>query len=116
MFLIVGLPIGIALVVLAVANRAPVTLILDPFAGSPAEAAYSWSVPLYLIVFATLVLGVILGGVASWWSTGRRRGAGKRGRVQAPVTQAEIERLRTAASPSGEAVPAALPRPRRSAA
>jgi uncharacterized integral membrane protein len=113
LFLVVGLPLGIALVVLAVANRAPVTLILDPFATSPAEAAYAWPVPLYLVVFATLVLGVVLGGLVSWWTTGRWRGAAKRARAQVHLLQAELERLRAAA---GEAAPPALPRPRRNAA
>jgi uncharacterized integral membrane protein len=113
LFLVVGVPLGIVLVVLAVANRAPVTLILDPFATSPAAAAYSWSVPLYLVVFGTLLLGVVLGGLVSWWTTGRWRGAAKRARAQLHQLQAEVDRLRGVA---GEAAPPALPRPRRSAA
>lgn len=113
LFLVVGLPLGILLVVLSVANRAPVTLILDPFAASPADAAYSWPVPLYLVVLATLLLGVIIGGLVSWWTAGRWRGAARRARAQASLLQAEVDRLRSAA---GEAAPPALPRPRRSAA
>lgn len=113
LFLVVGLPLGIVLVVLSVANRASVTLILDPFAASPAEAAYSWSVPLYLVVLATLVLGVILGGLASWWTTGRWRGAARRARAHVLLLQTEVDRLRAA---TGEAASPALPRPRRNAA
>lgn len=113
LFLVIGVPLGLVLVVLAVANRAPVTLILDPFAASPAEAAYSWAVPLYLVVFATLLLGVLLGGLVSWLTAGRWRGAARRARAQARLLQAEVDRLRAAA---GEAAPPALPRPRRSAA
>ncbi|NJO54544.1 MAG: DUF1049 domain-containing protein, partial [Bacteroidales bacterium] len=66
LFLVLGLPIGVVLVVLSVANRTPVTLILDPFTGDAAAAAFTVSVPLYLLIFGTLTLGVILGGVTSW--------------------------------------------------
>ncbi|WP_170263460.1 lipopolysaccharide assembly protein LapA domain-containing protein [Blastochloris sulfoviridis] len=116
LFLVLGLPLGIVLVVLSVANRAPVTLVLDPFTGDAATAAYTVSVPLYLLILGTLTLGVILGGVTSWLTTGRWHRTAKRARAHIHQLQAEIERLRGggASAPPAEAVPA-LPRPRRNA-
>jgi hypothetical protein len=58
-----------ALVVLAVANRAPVVLILNPVAGAGGPTV---TLPLYAIVFAALAVGVVLGGTAVALSRGRR--------------------------------------------
>lgn len=115
LFLVLGLPLGIVLVVLSVENRAPVTLILDPFTSDAAAAAYTVSVPLYLLLLGTLTLGVIIGGVTSWLTTGRWRGTAKRARAHIHQLQAEIERLRGTSAAPTEAVPT-LPRPRRNAA
>ncbi len=53
--------LAVTVVVLAVANRTPVTLTADPFRADP---AYSVTLPLYAVIFAALALGVVLGGVA----------------------------------------------------
>ncbi|MEM6762710.1 MAG: LapA family protein [Pseudomonadota bacterium] len=45
-------------VVLAVANRDPVTVTLDPFGSDPQLSA---TVPLYAVVFGSLAAGAILG-------------------------------------------------------
>ncbi len=50
----------------AIANRAGVTVSLDPF---PLE----FSLPLYLLIFATLLLGILTGGSVVWWRQGRWR-------------------------------------------
>jgi len=67
-----------AIVVLAVANRAPVTLVLDPFGADPAMVL---TLPLYALVFAALAAGVVIGGLAV--SLGRRGGRGRRARKAA---------------------------------
>jgi len=54
------LVLGAIVVVLAVANRAPVTLTLDPFAADP---AYSLTLPLYAVIFAAVAFGVLLGAL-----------------------------------------------------
>ena len=48
--------------IIAVANRAPIRLSLDPF--SDAHPALVFEMPLYLLLFAVLLLGVCLGGLA----------------------------------------------------
>ena len=45
------------------------------------------ALPLFVVVFATLMLGVLIGGFASWIGQGRHRRAARQAR-------AEVERLR----------------------
>jgi uncharacterized integral membrane protein len=77
-------PLAILLVLLAVANRAPVTLSLDPF--SREAPALAVSLPLFVALFAAVALGVLIGGVAS--------GAGRlRWRRRAKKAEREAEKL-----------------------
>lgn len=69
--ILVGLPLAILAVALAVANRKPVTLSLDPFA--PDHPAVSVTLPLFAIIFAAVIVGVIAGGVVTWARQGRYR-------------------------------------------
>src|SRR5690554_5322612 len=70
------LPLTILLVVFAVANRHFVTLSLDPFGGD--NPALSLQVPLFLLFFITLTLGVLIGGIAAWLGQGKWRRRARR--------------------------------------
>lgn len=63
---IIGVPIALLLVMLAVANRDLVTLSLDPLGGDVA-------VPLYIVIFVTFLVGLVCGGILTWASGVRRR-------------------------------------------
>ena len=90
-WLLVGFPVAAILVTLAIANRHAVRLALDPF--NPQEPVISLSMPFYFYIFGALVLGVVLGGVATWLSqSGWRRTARTRAQ-EAMRWQAEAERL-----------------------
>lgn len=70
-WLLIAFPTGLILVALAVANRQPVRLSLDPF---HAEApALSLVLPFYVYVIGALIIGSVLGGLATWMSQGRWR-------------------------------------------
>ncbi len=69
---IVAVPVAAVLVALAVANRQLVSVSFDPFDSSDLDLAVK--VPLYLVGFALLIAGVIVGGVAA--RLGKRRRAG----------------------------------------
>ncbi len=105
---IVWIPVAIILVAFSIANRAPVTVSLDPFAeGAP---AYSFRLPMFVLVFAVLLAGVVIGGVAAWVRQGKWRRAAR-----------EAERLRREAAARRAAQPPlvgapALPAPRRNEA
>ncbi|MDO9381358.1 MAG: LapA family protein [Hyphomicrobiaceae bacterium] len=63
-WILIAFPAAIVLVTLAIANRHTVQLVLDPF--RPDAPALSLVLPLYAYLFAALVAGVVLGGVATW--------------------------------------------------
>jgi uncharacterized integral membrane protein len=90
MFIVV--PLGLVLIVFAVANRHAVTVSLDPF-GSDAPAL-SATVPLFIVILLCLLMGVIVGGVATWISQGRWRRAARRLDADARALRIEREALK----------------------
>jgi uncharacterized integral membrane protein len=86
------LPLAVIVVLLAVANRGPVTLSLDPFSRGAPEIAFN--VPLYAVIFASVALGVLIGGTAAWLAQGKVRRARRENRREAERLKAEAERLR----------------------
>ena len=100
------LPVAILIVLLAVANRAPVTLSLDPFSQEAPE--FATQVPLFAVIFASVMLGVVIGGMATWLAQGKHRRARRQYRREAQHLKLETERMRAQAAPSGApALPAA---------
>lgn len=104
-------PLAVLLVVLAVANRAPVRLSVDPF--NPGSDALSIDLPLYFVAFGALAVGVILGGVAVWLNQGRYRRSARREHNDAVRWQRQAERAEARAgqkdepvAPAGTALPA----------
>ncbi|HST94128.1 MAG TPA: lipopolysaccharide assembly protein LapA domain-containing protein [Microvirga sp.] len=100
------LPVAILVVLLAVANRAPVTLSLDPFSQDAPE--FATQLPLFAVIFAAVMLGVVIGGTATWLAQGRTRQERRRFRREARTLRYETERLRTHA-PTSSTLPATLP-------
>jgi uncharacterized integral membrane protein len=92
------LPVAILVVLLAVANRAPVTLSLDPFSGDVPE--FATQLPLFAVIFAAVMVGVVIGGVASWLAQGKHRRERRRFRREARTLRHETERLRAQAPAS----------------
>jgi uncharacterized integral membrane protein len=89
--LLISFPIGIILVAIAVSNRQPVDLILDPF--RPEAPALSIQLPFYIYLLAALVVGVVLGGVATWVGQSRWRQTARTQGRRAARWQAEADRL-----------------------
>ena len=67
----VFIPLAIVLIALAVANRAPVDFTLDPF--NPGNPGLTVAMPLFVYLFAALVLGLVIGSMATWFRQGRYR-------------------------------------------
>lgn len=108
-WLLIAFPAGLLLVTLAVVNRHEVRLVLDPF--RPENPVISLALPLYAYLFATLLLGVLLGGTAMWLSQARwRRNARQHGRAAARW-HAEADRL-TRERDAAAAAKTATARPR----
>ena len=67
-------------------------LVLDPF--RPADPVISLVLPFYAYLFGALLIGVVIGGAATWLTQARwRRNARRRG-AEAQRWQAEADRLR----------------------
>ena len=89
--LFVAFPIGAILIAIAVSNRQPVALILDPF--KPDNPALSIELPFYLYLLGALVVGVVLGGIATWMGQSRWRQTARAQGQRAARWQAEADRL-----------------------
>lgn len=79
------------IVTLAVANRDPVRLVLDPF--KPDAPVIFMTLPLYAYLLGALILGVVLGGASVWFGQGRWRKTARIKSQDAMRWQAEADRL-----------------------
>lgn len=84
-------PLALVIVALAVANRHPVTLSLDPVTANPKLAV---TLPLFVVLLLTLLVGVIIGGIAAWLRQGRWRRAARRAEAEARRLRAENDALK----------------------
>lgn len=79
--LIVLVPLAIVLIALAVANRASVAFTLDPF--NPGNPSLTLQLPLFVMLFLALALGMIIGSIATWLRQGRYRKLAKQRGIEA---------------------------------
>jgi hypothetical protein len=75
-----------------------VTVSFDPF-GSPDNPAIATTAPLFAVVIASAMLGVIAGAALTWVSQGRHRRAARQHRAEANKWRAEAEALKAAHEP-----------------
>jgi hypothetical protein len=101
---LVVVPLGVVLIALAVVNRSPATLILNPFGGT--ELNLTLQAPFFLFLIGAFALGLIVGGMASWLNQGKwRRTAREEAREardwrrQADRLEKELETLNPAPRP-----------------
>lgn len=117
--LVILLPLALLFVIFCVVNRAPVIVSMDALGTSPQLA---FEAPLFVLVLGSMILGVVLGGLGTWFTQSRHRArASRRGRevesLRHEVVQSneEVRRLREerererAATGPGLAAPAARP-------
>jgi uncharacterized integral membrane protein len=105
MFVVV--PLGILLVVFAVANRHAVTVSLDPF-GSDAPSL-SATMPLFILILALMGIGVVVGGVATWRNQGKWRRAARHLDLEVQALREERDALK--AELAAREVPSLAPPP-----
>lgn len=87
-------PLCAALIVFALANRQLVVVNFNPFIPPEALTMPGFGVPLFLVIFMVLLVGVLLGGVATWFAQGRVRQERRHWRRETEHLTREIETLR----------------------
>ena len=82
LYWLIALPIGLILIVFSISNRDGVVVSFSPL-------PFEMSIPLFLLVFAIFVLGVLVGGLLGWMGGhGARRRARERRRKIAELESA----------------------------
>ena len=99
---VILVPLAVIIIAFAVANRQNVTVSLDPF--NPDVPAASVTKPLFVILLGVLILGVILGGIASWLRQTKWRRTARRLEREAANLRTEIDTLKR------NSVPVNIPR------
>lgn len=90
-WILLGFPAVLLLVTIAVINREPVRLVLDPF--KPENPALFVSMPFYYYLFGALVIGAVIGGAVTWLGQAHWRQRARSRAQEALRWQAEAERL-----------------------
>lgn len=85
-------PLALVLLAFALANRHFVTVSFNPFDSS--DPALALALPLFIVIIASAMLGVLAGGLAVWFGQRRHRKAARRFEAEAAQTRAELTELR----------------------
>lgn len=88
LLVVIIVPIAVVLIALAVANRMPVAFTLDPF--NPGNPGLTLQLPLFVMLFLALGVGLLLGSFATWWKQGRYR---KEARAKAREVQSLMQEI-----------------------
>jgi uncharacterized integral membrane protein len=85
---IVWIPLAVILVVFAVANRHLITVSFDPFNSN--DPALGITLPLFVVIIAVAILGVVAGGSATWFGQRRWRRAARQHEADARELRAQL--------------------------
>lgn len=91
-------PIAILFLIFAFANRHVVNVSFDPFTSGDIPA-FELDAPLFVVIILSMMIGVIAGGLAVWFSQGRHRRAERVYRAETQRLQAELLSVRSSALP-----------------
>ena len=100
--------LGLIFVTFAVANRHFVTVSFDPF--NTDNPAIYVRMPLFALIIVVAILGVVAGGIATWFGQRRWRRAARAHEADARTARAQLAELRSQTAPSrGDAQRLSLP-------
>src|SRR5258705_13873343 len=91
---LVLIPLGVIFVVFAVANRHAVTVSFDPF--NSTDPSLGVRLPLFVVIIAVAILGVVAGGTATWFRQRHWRRAARQREAEARQIQAQLAQQRAA--------------------
>jgi uncharacterized integral membrane protein len=91
---VVLVPLCLVMIVFALANRQLVVVNFNPLVPSEALATPGVGVPLFLVLFAVLLFGVLLGGIATWFAQAPHRRDERTYRREAELLNREMNAIR----------------------
>jgi uncharacterized integral membrane protein len=89
---VIVIPLFVLFVVFAVANRHEVTVSFDPF--NSTDPSLARSMPLFVLIIAVAMLGVVVGGCATWVGQRRWRRMARQHRADAQAARDELANLK----------------------
>ena len=98
---LVLVPFCALLIVFALANRQFVALNFNPFVSPELLQQPGYGVPLFLVLYVVLLVGVMLGGIATWFAQSQHRQRERHWRREARVLTAELETIRKSQGQNG---------------
>jgi uncharacterized integral membrane protein len=95
---LVLIPLGLIFVIFAVVNRHLVTVSFDPF--NSIDPSVAVRLPLFVVIIAVAILGVVAGGSATWFRQRHWRRAARQHEADARQIRAQLADLRVQAATS----------------
>jgi uncharacterized integral membrane protein len=95
---LVLIPLGLIFIVFAVANRHLVTVSFDPFNSTDPSVAVT--LPLFVVIIAVAIAGVVAGGSATWFRQRHWRRAARQHEAEARQARTQLADLRANAAAS----------------
>ena len=106
---VILVPLAVVIVMFAVANREIITVSFDPF--DRALPAYAVKMPLFILIFVLVGIGVLVGGIAAWLRQHKWRVRARRAETEARElrTVLDAQRSRSTVPAPVEVPPLAVP-------
>jgi uncharacterized integral membrane protein len=95
---LVLIPLGLIFIIFAVANRHLVTVSFDPFNSTDPSVAVT--LPLFVVIIAVAIAGVVAGGTATWLRQRHWRRAARQHEADARQARTQLADLRANAAAS----------------
>jgi uncharacterized integral membrane protein len=100
---VILVPLSAVIIAFAVANRQSVTVSFDPF--SSTNPAYAATLPLFVLIFILVILGVIVGGIAAWLRQARWRRTARKLDNDVRLLHQELSAIRNRFGTNAQATP-----------
>lgn len=99
------IPVAVVLIALTVANRDIAAFTLDPF--NPGNPALTFQAPLFVFLYLSLLIGLVLGGAATWFTQRKhRKRARSYSKQVSALAKSNAETATKTPGSSGPALPA----------
>jgi hypothetical protein len=100
-------PLTVVIVMFAVANRQIITVSFDPF--DSVQPAFAPKMPLFLLIFVLVGVGVVIGGIAAWLKQHKWRARARRAEADLRALREQLDRRHQPAPPVALEPPVIIP-------